>query len=65
VNTVLISETKYEFKDAEANEEYYKELLFKIQQANFKGYVSFPVLDVDGKIYVKPEFEDFMMIVSK
>lgn len=56
---------KYEFKDAEANEKYYKELLFKIQQANFKGYVSFPVLVVNDKIYVKPEFEEFMKIVSK
>ncbi len=56
---------KYEFKDAEANEQYYKELLLKIQQANFKGYVSFPVLEIDNKIYVKPSFEEFMSIISE
>ena len=55
---------KYEFKDTEANEQYYKDLLFKIKQANFKGYVSFPVLEVNDKIYVKPEFENFIKIVS-
>ena len=56
---------KYEFKDAEANEQYYTELLFKIQQASFKGYVSFPVLEVNDKIYVKPDFSEFMKILSK
>ena len=55
----------YEFKDAEASERYYNELLRKIQQANFKGYVSFPVLDIDGNIYVKPEFSDVMKILEK
>jgi glutaredoxin len=56
---------EYIFKDAEANEKYYQELLLKIQQANFKGYVSFPVLDINDKIYVKPEFSEFMQILSK
>ena len=55
----------YEFKDAEANEKFYKELMFKIQQANFKSYVSFPVLEVNNKIYVKPEFSEFMKILSE
>ncbi len=56
---------KYEFKDAEAHEKYYQELLLKIQQANFKGYVSFPVLEVDNKIYVRPDFSEFMKLLSK
>jgi len=55
---------KYEFKDAEANEKYYQELLLKIQQANFKGYVSFPVIDINGEIYVRPEFSDIQKIIS-
>ena len=56
---------KYEFKDAEAHERYYQELLLKIQKANFKGYVSFPVLEVDDKIYVKPKFSEFMKLLFK
>lgn len=56
---------KYVFKDAEASEEVYQELLMKIQQANFKGYVSFPVLDVEGKIYVQPEFSEIKALLSK
>jgi len=55
----------YEFKDAEANEKFYKELMFKIQQANSKGNVSFPVLEVNDEIYVKPEFSEFMKILSE
>ena len=55
---------KYEFKDAEANSNYYNELVLKIQQANYKGYVEFPVLDVDGKIYVRPEFTEFLKLLN-
>lgn len=56
---------KYEFKDAEAHEQYNQELFLKIQQANFKGDVSFPVLEVDDKIYVRPEFSEFIKLFSK
>ncbi len=62
VDSVAVS---YIFKDVEANEQYYNELLQKIQVANYKGYVSFPVLDIDGKLYVKPEFGEFMKIIGK
>lgn len=55
---------KYEFKDAEANEKNYQELLLKIQQANFNGYVSFPVIEINGEIYVRPEFSDIYKIIS-
>ena len=55
---------EYIFKDAEAEEKNYQELLLKIQQANYKGYVEFPVLDIDGKIYVRPEFAVIQKIIS-
>jgi len=55
----------YEFKDAEANEKYYQELLMKIQQANYKGYVSFPVIDINDKIFVRPEFSEFLKVMAK
>lgn len=56
---------KYTFKDVEASEQFYNELTQKIQQAQYKGYVSFPVLEIDGKLYVKPELDEFMKIVSE
>lgn len=55
---------KYAFKDAEAEEKNYQELMLKIQQANYKGYVSFPVIDIDGKLFVKPEFAEIQKILS-
>ena len=56
---------KYVFKDVEANEQYYNELVQKIQQAQYSSYVSFPVLDIDGKLYVRPKFDEFMKVIEK
>lgn len=64
-NKMDSAKIKYEFKDAEANEKYYNELLLKIQQANFKGYVAFPVVDINDKIYVRPEFSEFLKILDE
>ncbi|NJN26845.1 MAG: hypothetical protein HC819_13135 [Cyclobacteriaceae bacterium] len=58
-------DVKYTFKDVEASETYYNELVQKIQEAEYKGYVSFPVVEIDGKIYVKPELDEFMKIISQ
>ncbi len=55
---------KYTFKDAEANEAYYNELVNKIQQAGIPGYISFPVIDLDGKIYIRPEFHEFLKLLE-
>ena len=54
----------YTFKDADANEEVYQELVFKIQNAGKGGYVSYPVLDIDGEIYIKPDFNTIKKILS-
>ena len=55
---------KYLFKDAEANEQYYNELMMIIQQSNFKEYVGFPVVVIDGKLYVRPEFDTFLTLID-
>jgi glutaredoxin len=54
---------KYTFKDVETNTEYYDELVKKIQEANYQGYVSFPVIEVDGSIHVNPEFREFQSLI--
>lgn len=56
---------KYLFKDCEADERNYNELALKIQQANFPGYVSFPVVEINGKLYVRPEFDQFLELIAK
>lgn len=53
------AEIIYEFRDLKIEEKRYDiELLEKIQAANYKGYVHFPVMDIEGKIMVKPELEE-------
>lgn len=55
------AEIAYEFKDLKIEEKRYDiELLEKIKAANYKGYVHFPVADIEGKIIVKPELEEVM-----
>lgn len=56
---------EYAFKDADANEQYYQELLLKIENAQFKGYISYPVVEVNEEIYVRPEFSEFLHKLSK
>lgn len=55
---------KYTFRDVETNANYYDELVAKIQTANYQGYVSFPVIEIDGKISVNPSFEEFMKMLN-
>lgn len=56
---------KYAFKDAEANEAYYNELVRKIQQAGIPGYISFPVIEIDQKLYIRPEFSEFLNLIAE
>jgi glutaredoxin len=56
---------EYTFKDAEASEQHYQELLQRVQAANFSGYVSFPVVVIDEQLHVRPEFEEFLTLISK
>jgi glutaredoxin 3 len=56
---------KYTFKDCEADERNYNELALKIQQANLPGYISFPVVEINGKLYIRPEFDQFLKLIEK
>jgi glutaredoxin len=51
---------KYDFRDAEANEKYYNELVVKVQRAKISDYIAFPVIDIDGKLLVRPELDVFL-----
>jgi glutaredoxin len=55
---------KYDFRDVEKDKKLFNEMLIKIQQADIKGYVSYPVLDVEGKIMVRPVFKDLAELLK-
>jgi len=56
---------KYQFKDAEASEANYNELVLKIQQAGIPGYISFPVIEIDDELYIRPKFENFLRVLER
>jgi len=56
---------KYVFKDAEKNETYYNELAQKIQVAGIPGYISFPVVEINEKLYIRPKFSEFLNEISQ
>jgi glutaredoxin len=51
----------YEFRDVDENDAYFIELQNLIRSINFKGYVSYPVVNIEGEVYVKPDFRDVVV----
>lgn len=51
----------YTFKDVYAeNENNDAEMLEKLQQAGFNRYVKLPVVDIEGKIMMRPELQELL-----
>jgi glutaredoxin len=48
----------YEFRDVDENDAYFIQLQNLIRSINYQGYVSYPVIDIEGEIYVNPEFRE-------
>jgi glutaredoxin len=48
----------YEFRDVDENDAYFIELQNLIRSINFKGYVSYPVINIEGEVFVNPDFRD-------
>ena len=48
----------YEFRDVDENDEHFIELQNLIKSINYKGYVSYPVIDIEGAVFVNPDFRD-------
>jgi len=46
----------YEFRDVDNNDVYFIELQDLIRSINYKGYVNYPVIDIEGEVYVDPDF---------
>ncbi len=56
---------KYTFKDAEANENYYSEMMLKVQQKDSKGNISFPIIEINDEIMIRPELDAFIKELSR
>jgi len=53
------SNVNYTFKDLKIIERKYdEEMLMKIQQANYKGYIHLPVVEVGDSIMIRPNISD-------
>jgi glutaredoxin len=48
----------YEFRDVDENDAYFIQLQNLIRSINYQGYVSYPVIDIEGEIYVNPKFRE-------
>jgi len=46
---------KYTFYDVEVDQRKADEMLAKLEKARFMGYISFPVVDIEGRVMVSPE----------
>lgn len=49
---------KYEFRDVDKNDAFYLELQNKLKSIDFDGYVQYPVLDIEGEIFINPTFSE-------
>ena len=58
---------EYEFRDIDANDEFFHEMQKKIKSIDYKGYVQYPVIDIEGIILVNPDFKEAekMMFTGK
>ena len=48
----------YEFRDVDENDAYFIELQNLIKSIKYSGYVSYPVIDIEGEVLVNPVFSD-------
>lgn len=50
---------QYDFRDfMDAEKKYDEEMLKKLDEYGYRGYIHLPVAEVDGKFFVKAEFNE-------
>ena len=55
----------YTFYDVQVDQSKADEMLRKLEEVKFMGYIAFPVVDVEGKVMVNPELKAVMAAVRK
>ncbi len=56
---------KYTFYDVQVDQSKADEMLRKLEEVKFMGYIAFPVVDVDGNVMVNPELKKVLAEVRK
>ncbi len=51
---------KYDFRAVDKDTAMFHEMMIKIHKADIKGYISYPVVDVNGTILVHPPIGELM-----
>ena len=55
----------FTFYDVEKSDTRWKEMYEKVKSINYQGYVSFPIVDAKGSIFVNPTYEEVMKSLTK
>lgn len=55
---------RYTFYDVQVDQSKADEMLKKLERVNFIGYISFPVVDIEGNIMVAPELKKVIAAVQ-
>jgi hypothetical protein len=50
----------YDFRAVTEDTAMFNEMMRKIRSAEIKGYISYPVVDIHGKILVRPSMKELM-----
>ncbi len=56
---------KYTFFDVEVDQTKADEMLRKLEQARFIGNISFPVVDIEGRVMVSPDIQQVLAFVKR
>lgn len=54
----------YRFCEVDKDKSLFNEMYQKIQKINYPGYVEYPVVDINGKILVSPEFREIAALLN-
>ena len=60
INELDSAGLKYDFRAVTSDTAMFNEMMRKIRTADIKGYISYPVVDIKGKILVRPSLNDLM-----
>ena len=56
---------KYTFYDVQVDQSKADEMLRKLEEVKFMGYIAFPVVDVEGDVMVSPELKKVLAVLNK
>ena len=55
---------QYRFYEVDKDKSLFNEMYQKIQKIKYQGYVEYPVVEVNGRILVSPEFREIAVLLD-